>query len=280
VLQTAGLLDHDGQPTKLKGCQKLKLVDVGFGCGDQTIHLTRFLSRLDGETGNRRALFDSYIGITIAPVQADFAQQRLSTSVVSKESIKTETPEVHLFCADAADPTTWSPEVHEAIRSEPASVLPHYKQMERTCTWLLALDCLFHFVPSRKPIFAHAHDSLHASIIAFDLLLSESTSLVDRLLLRVICLVTSTLFSNFVTRAEYEKMLVHSGYSREDVEILDISEYVFSGISAYIQERDNELRLFGLSLGKFKVAGKIFGWWAKSRVVRGVIVVAKRPEMH
>jgi len=279
VLQTAGLFNHDGEPTEFDGCHKLKLVDVGFGCGDQTLYLTKTLSRLDAKTKNRRALFDSYIGITIVRPQADFAQQRLSAYVASEEPAKIGTPEVLLFCADAADSTTWSPKLYKAVRSELTSpLLPYYEQTTSTHTWLLALDTLYHFKPSRKPLFYHAYHNIHASIMAFDLLLSDSASLIDRLLLKIICLFASTPFSNFITRAEYEKMLVNSGYPREDVEIRDISEHVFSGIATYMQRRDKELKLYGLGLGKFKGAGKIFGWWANSGVVRGVVVVAKRPE--
>jgi hypothetical protein len=280
VLQTAGLFNH-GEPIRLDGCHKLRLVDVGFGCGDQTLYLTKALSRLDAETKNRRALFDSYIGITRVRTQADFAQQRLSSYAAPEELAKAGTLEVQLFCADAADPTTWSPKLHEALRCEPTScLLPQYEQTTTVHTWLLALDSLSHFKPSRKPLFDHAYHNLHASIMAFDLLLSDSASLIDRLLLRIVCLLASAPFSNFVTRAEYEKMLVNSGYSREHVEIRDISEHVFSGISTYIQRRDKELRLFGFSLGnKFKVIGKIFGWWTGGGVVRGIIVVARRPEM-
>jgi hypothetical protein len=280
VLQTAGLLNEDGEPTSFDGSHKLKLVDVGFGCGDQTLYLTKSLCRLDAETKNYRALFDSYIGITLVRSQADFAQQRLSAYVPSEEQAKTGTPELHIFCANAADPTTWSPELLKAVRDELTfPLLPHNEQTTTTHTWLLALDTLYHFRPSRQPLFNLASQNLHASIMAFDLLLSDSASWIDRLLLRIICIFASIPFSNFVTRIEYEKMLVDSGYLREDVEIRDISEHVFSGIASYIQRREKELRLFGLSLGKFKVVGKLFGWWAKSGVVIGVIVVVRGKQL-
>lgn len=113
--------------------------------------------------------------------------------------------------------------------------------------------------------------------MAFDLILSDSASLIDRLLLRIVCRMAFTPFSNFVTKAEYEKMLVNAGYSREDITFRDVSEHVFPGVAAYMQRRDKELKKFGLGLGKFKAAGRVFDWWARSGVVRGVIVVAKRP---
>lgn len=269
VFHTAGLLQLDNYGRGVTVVSKsherprsVRLVDVGFGCGDQTLYITKDLDWIDADTGDSRPLFDSYLGITIVRAQAESARERLS-------GCELRTPEVQLYCADAADPSSWSPELRQAMFGNQTS----------SCTWLLALDTLYHFKPSRAPLFDNAYSNIHASIMAFDLILSDSASLIDRLLLRIVCLMASTPFSNFVTQAEYEKMLVDAGYPREGIEIRDVSEYVFSGIAAYMERREKELRKFGMGLGKFKAAGRVFGWWAKSGVVRGVIVVAKRPEM-
>lgn len=273
VLQAAGLiqLDRYGRGAALisnppESPRSIKLVDVGFGCGDQTIYLTTQLYWINARTGLTHPLFNSYLGITIVGSQADFTRQRVSEHwMVTSNAYRT--PDVQLFCADAADPSTWSPELQEAIVANRTS----------SCTWLLALDTLYHFKPSRQPLFDIAFSNLHSSIMAFDLILSDSASLIDRLLLRIVCRMAFTPFSNFVTKAEYEKMLVNAGYSREDITFRDVSEHVFPGVAAYMQRRDKELKKFGLGLGKFKAAGRVFDWWARSGVVRGVIVVAKRP---
>lgn len=70
-------------------------------------------------------------------------------------------------------------------------------------------------------------------------------------------------------------MLVRAGYARDRIEVKDVSEHVFSGIAAYMQRREEQLRPFGMGLGKLKGAARVFGWWARSGVVRGVIVVAR-----
>ncbi|KAL2009056.1 hypothetical protein VTN00DRAFT_7250 [Thermoascus crustaceus] len=273
VLQAAGLIQLDGHgrgaaliSNPHESPRSIRLVDVGFGCGDQTIYLTTGLYWINAGTELTRPLFNSYLGITIVGSQADFARQRVSEHWMSTSSAY-RTPDVQLFCADAANPSTWSPELKEAILANRTS----------SCTWLLALDTLYHFKPSRQPLFDDAFSNLHSSIMAFDLILSDSASLIDRLLLKIVCLMSSTPFSNFVTKAEYEKMLVDAGYSRQDITFRDISEHVFPGIAAYMQRRDKELKNFGLGLGKFKAAGRVFDWWARSGVVRGIIVVAKRP---
>ena len=39
---------------------------------------------------------------------------------------------------------------------------------------------------------------------------------------------------------------------------------------------DKRLKMLGLGIGSFGVAKRMFGWWGRSGVVRGVVVVAKR----
>jgi hypothetical protein len=272
VLEKAGLLNENGNPARLDGHPRIKLLDVGFGCGDQTLYLTH-LSRLDGLDTQRRPLFDGYVGITINRHQAEFARQRLQAQTALEDEVEYYTPNVHIFCADAAHPTSWSSELEKAIGGshafEPAP------DGEDTCVWLLALDTLYHFRPSRDPLFTYAH-RLQASIMAFDLILSNSASIVDRILLRLVCLIASTPFSNFKTQSGYEEVLIKAGYSPDNIEMHDISEYVFPGISGYIHQREAMLKRFGMTVGKLRGAGKIFSWWAKSGVVRGMIVVARR----
>ncbi|KKA23325.1 hypothetical protein T310_2635 [Rasamsonia emersonii CBS 393.64] len=260
VLQTAGLLDEDGKPRIFQGSASIKLVDVGFGCGDQTLYLTRQLSRVD-DRDRQRPLFDNYVGITINRHQAEFARQRLSENTAETE---TWTPNVRIFCADAANPTSWSSELRDVV-SRPVSE----NESSKESTWLLALDTLYHFKPSRQPLFNYAYEHLHASIMAFDLILSDSASMIDRILLRLVCLLASTPFSNFKTHSEYRQMLITAGYSSDSIEMQDISEYVFSGIAGYIERREAELKRFGMGLGKLRQAGKVFGWWGRSGVSYG-----------
>ena len=80
-----------------------------------------------------------------------------------------------------------------------------------TSTWLLALDTMYHFRPSRLPLLQYAHDTLHASFMAFDLVLSEGASWQQRLILRLVCWLTGSPFSNFITEEDYLVMLVNAG---------------------------------------------------------------------
>lgn len=295
----------------------INLVDVGIGCGDQSLYLTRQLFRrgrvsnipptvpppgIEGpanhsngtstrEAGKRRtwsshqqsqSLFDSYVGINITQCQADFARERLLETSSTGESVHQSnwTPKVKVFAADAGNPASWERELRDAVFWDPSCDLSYgnfdAKTGMETRTWLLALDTLYHFKPSRSPLFACAYRDIQASIMAFDLLLSDSASFWDKLRLRLICLVTGIPYTNFVTRNEYEDMLVCAGYPRDLIEMEDISEHVFSGLATYISEHDRELRTYGMTVGKFKGPAKVFNWWATSGVVRGFVVVARR----
>lgn len=246
----------------------MRLVDVGIGCGDQSLYLTSRLSkRLSPKTQERKPLFDSYAGVTIAQSQADFARARL---LKSSSPSTTTTPKAQIFAANAADPTSWDPELTKATTMT--------KKSDPTQTWLLALDTLYHFTPSRKPLLEHAYQELQASFMAFDLLLSDTPSFWDKLRMRAICLVAGMPFSNLLTKKGYEDMLVEVGYELGMIEMRDVSEDVFGGIAGYIREKDAELGRFGIGVGKFKGPAKVFDWWARSGVIRGFVVVARRGE--
>lgn len=275
ILVTAGLLNEDKTPVgsipsngneKLQQQNAIKLIDVGIGCGDQSLYLTRKLSTA-GTGAQRRPLVESYVGVTFARSQADFARERLLKR--TSDSTESWTPDIRIFAADAAKPASWKPRLKTAV-------LNNHNDSTNQQTWLLALDTLYHFKPSRTPLFNHAYHDLHASLMAFDLLLSDTSSLSNKLLIRLICLVSGIPYSNLLTTKQYADMLVQAGYDREMIEMRDISEYVFSGIANYITEKDRELKGFGMGVGKFKVPRWVFGWWAKTGVIRGVVVVARR----
>lgn len=83
-------------------------------------------------------------------------------------------------------------------------------------------------------------------------------------------------WANFITPEEYQKKLLSAGYDATGIAIRDISEDVFGPLSKFLEQQDRDLRVFGLGIGPLNVARLLFRWWARSGVVRGVIVVAKR----
>ncbi|RJE23537.1 hypothetical protein PHISCL_04121 [Aspergillus sclerotialis] len=267
VLITAGLFDKNCDPIPGK---RINLIDVGFGCGDQTLYL--------GSSG----LVESYIGINVVHSQVELARRRLGQEKRDINKGAKSGQRVQLFHADAANPLSWSPDLrlavsdHEYASSTSTDLHVQGLQRRRPETWVLALDTLYHFCPSRRPFLEYACTDMQASIMGFDFVLGDSVSVWSQLLLRIICWVTGTPFANFLTRVQYEEMLVGVGYAREKIEWRDISEYVFYGIAGFIGKKDEELRQFRMGVGRFKGAQYAFNWWARSGVVRGVVFAARK----
>jgi hypothetical protein len=274
---TAGLLGPDRMPSSQLKATRSEVIDLGFGCGDQSIYIAQLPRKVSRQrTGDSAAeenyLFDSYIGLTIAPSQFAIANERLYSNS------KLDRARVQLFCADAAKPTSWAKDIHEAVAniSTEKGGTDVASTTSKHTTWVLALDTLYHFKPSREPIFRHAYGQLNASIMAFDLLLSDTPSLMDLILLRIISLFAETPFSNFLTTAQYKNQLRAAGYDENKIEIRDISDHVFAGMASFIDRRDRQLKNIGTTIGRYRVAGKVFGWWARSGIVRGCIIIARR----
>jgi hypothetical protein len=119
---------------------------------------------------------------------------------------------------------------------------------------------------------------MQASIMAFDLLLSDQATPWERFVLRLMCLVAGMPFANFVTKTGYKKILTEAGYESTLIEMRDISEQVFPGIAKFLRKQDAELSKYGMTIGRYKGAANAFDWWGQTGVVRGVIVVVRRSE--
>lgn len=265
---------------------------MGCGCGDQALYLTGLLrkpsqvseasssgfdagsapsqmvqSRADNDSAR---LLDTYVGITLEPGQATLAQRRIQEKL--GEGLNSSNGlSARVFCGNAADPTQWSAELQSFI-----TPLVNTAQSTDTETWLLALDTLYHFRPSRLPIFKYAHDTLHASVMAFDLILADNVSWRERVLLQLFCWLTGAPFGNLISQEKYLRLLMAAGYDPSLIEMKDISRHVFSGLSAFLDRRVKEAAPFGLKMGKFSAARMVFDWWARSGILRGVVVVARR----
>ncbi|KAJ9661885.1 hypothetical protein H2201_006365 [Coniosporium apollinis] len=287
VLKTAKLLTPESRSLFSNPNRALTIVDLGFGCGDQTVYLIQKMSKaipaVDALTDKQRfPLMDRYVGVTPNRTQFQYAESRLTAFGMHRR--KDASPSVQIFCADAAQPASWSEKLSSAAKGEAASPSPPRDVNESATlgdsdsreTWILALDTLYHFSPSRQPILNHAYRELQASLMAFDLVLAEDASRLDRVLLMVVSILTGTPFANFVTAAQYRKMLVSAGYAEDGIEVRDVSGHVFAPLARFLKNRERQLGLIGLGIGAYRVARWMFGWWGKSGAVRGVIVIARR----
>ncbi|KAL6903933.1 hypothetical protein GGI43DRAFT_421455 [Trichoderma evansii] len=255
ILKVAGLVSNDTTRNSVA------VLDVGFGCGDQTLALAEIIQ------APSRPQF-RYVGLTLNEVQQQAAQQRLDASLSAMDKKSVENLSFNLFQADAAKPESWNEKISSAIDN-----LSDKAFSER---WLLGLDCLYHFSPSRKPIFKHAAQSMEANAMAFDLLLSDNASLWQTLVVRLLAFFMMCPWQTFLTEEQYREQLVECGYDRGYIEIKDISDHVFAGLAGFLQRQDAALSPYGISLTGYAMVGKLYGWIDRTRVLKGAIVVGRK----
>lgn len=243
------------------------LIDVGFGCGEQTVHLmsekpVRPSDELWWDYNNHQVHFDHYIGITQDKAQHQYAQRRIEELNKDKAI---------LFCADASKPWLWSEDLFVTFRTA---------ENVTAETWLLALDTAYHFSPSRWVLIHHMCRYYAASIMAFDLCLSPTATTFQKLVLRILTSVMGAPWANFDTPEGYRQKLIGLGYPADGIKIVDVSEHVFTPLAEFMDEQDRRLKILGLGLGSFQAAKWLFGWWGRTGIVRGVVVVARHESLQ
>ncbi|KAL7924597.1 hypothetical protein ACQKWADRAFT_271342 [Trichoderma austrokoningii] len=248
ILRAAGLVSNDVT-------RSLAVLDVGFGCGDQTVALAELIQAAS------RPQF-RYVGLTLNETQRQAAQQRLDASLLA------ENMSIRLFQADAAKPESWNKAIGTAVDNLSDKAFSE--------CWLLGLDCLYHFSPSRKPIFKHAAQKMEANVMAFDLILGDGVSLWQTLAVRLLGFILLCPWQTFLTEEQYRDQLVECGYDRGDIEVRDVSDHVFAGLAGFLQRQDAALRPYGISLTGYSVVGRVYGWLDRTRVLKAAIVVGRK----
>ncbi|KAK9429884.1 hypothetical protein V1505DRAFT_372910 [Lipomyces doorenjongii] len=252
--------------TKLSDAARLNpadtIIDVGIGCGDQSVLYSRLVSK--------------YIGITSLQAHSDLAYTALK-----KRGLLGNT---RILTLDASDPlTTW-----------PMDVL-NSTIVDGRVNKILALDCLYHFQPSRKKFFKFVNGALECAFenrrqsgdggevcfAAEDLLAGRELNFSQWLRLRVICALARTPFKNFISIQDYMTLLEDSGFTRErgwNVQFEDISDHVFPGLTNFIEIRGSGRDAIGkyLRFERFSVFAKVLRWWQDDGVVKAYIVTLQK----
>ncbi|OBT70260.1 hypothetical protein VE03_00243 [Pseudogymnoascus sp. 23342-1-I1] len=268
VLQSAQVLKDEASSTNKNTVNTLSIIDLGFGCGDQSQYIKNVLDNQRHGKGDDRwkRHLKAYVGLTLESAHFSIAQDRLG---LKQSNANTG---FEIYCADAGRPTSWTPEIKKSV-----SLACHADDEKGDHeNWLLGLDTLYHFQPSRWPVIEYANKELGASLMAFDLCTAENLSVRQRLVVRLMAFFGQSPVANWLTIEEYREQLVKAGYARDKIEIRDISEHVFSPLAGFLRKREAELQQYGLSIGRFRYAAGMFAWWGRTGVVRGCIIVARK----
>jgi hypothetical protein len=268
VLGSAQVLQEGVQSSNENVINTLSIIDLGFGCGDQCLYIRDVLgNQRQGERGNqRRRLLKAYVGITLESPHFCIARERLGTKQPNTNVM------FEIYCADAGRPESWTLEIRDAV----SLACQSNDEKGDHENWLLGLDTLYHFQPSRWPVIEYANRKLDASLMAYDLCIAEDLSVRQRIVLRLMAFFGHSPFANWVTIQEYRERLVVAGYAQEKIIIRDISEHVFSPLAGFLKKREVELEQYGLSIGRFRYTAGMFAWWARTGVVRGCIIIARK----
>lgn len=260
-------LDDEGEDVN-SNTKTLSIIDLGFGCGDQCLYFKDIFGKQRQQKGDTqwKGQLKAYVGITLENSHFSIAQDRLQLEPSTAGAVFT----VH--CGYAGRPGSWTPDIRDSV-SQACRAEDENGSHEN---WLLGLDTLYHFQPSRWSIIEYASKELEASLMAFDLCVAEDLSMWQRIMLRVIAFFGQSPFANWVTIEEYRERLIQAGYARESVEIRDISEHVFGPLAGFMKKREVELQQYGMSIGRFRYAASMFGWWGRTGMVRGCIIVARK----
>jgi cyclopropane fatty-acyl-phospholipid synthase-like methyltransferase len=232
-------LDKSGKQVKLS--EDLKVLDTGFGCGDQlVVWLNEFHVK-------------QLIGINFSHSQTAFALNALKKN---KDQPKDQPADnsYTLKQGDCCDPLVWE--------SVP-------KSLDR----IIALDCLYHF--KNKPAYfklCNQHLADHGILAVSDLILVKPIhNPVYKWILKIICKLSHIPFQNLMTLSDYQQLLTQQGLVLSQAE--DISHCVFlpfgQWLNSYIAEmkKHNKAR-HKLSWAKYKVTA-VFLRWAHNEQILG-----------
>ena len=267
-MTSAGILRSASSPGTNSTSSTFSVIDLGFGCGDQSLY---FKNHFSGEARAQDQLhatkrLKAYVGITLDRDQFGIAQERLDQDPAPENTL------VKLYRADAGKADAWSPELAKDVAT---ACQPDDPKVEHE-NWILGLDTLYHFQPSKWPVIDYACTQLGASLMAYDLCMADNLSFWHRLVLRIMAFLGHSPFVNWATMEEYRERLIKAGYDPNKIEIIDISEHVFRPLARFMRRREIELKRYGMSIGRFKHGTAMFDWWGRSGVVKGCIIIARK----
>ena len=232
------------------------MVEVGCGCAETAqVLLKEYADQCT-----------QWVGLMISPVQVHIADTRLQET---QKLLPKMDSKYRIFTADAAKPKSWSSEIQDSVRSSSSD----------SDLWLVALDTLVDFRPSRKEVLSYARNELGASVAITDHLKKEDMTGLDSAKTWASFQLLDTPLNSILTRRQYIELLVECGFKRENISIVPYTEHVYAPYSRFIEQQGRRWQEMGGSncdYMDFTLAGWVTGWWARSGLVEACMIVARR----
>ncbi len=211
-----------------------RVLDTGFGCGDQLI-----------------LWIDEYKVQHLSGINLSLSQTQYAQNKVNKLQMNSEIS-CSLKIGDCSHENSW-------------------QEMDEKFDRILALDCIYHF-KNKQDYFSlcRQHLKKNGALVTSDLLLARSKmSLWQRLLLKSICYFSHIPFQNLKTQENYLKQLNHLGFTITQQK--DISENVFlpfgKWLKQYIQQLENSEKVdHKYSWLKYRGTARFLAWGYKNNI--------------
>lgn len=237
----AALAERVARAARLRA--EMRVIDVGFGCGDQLLHWI--------DRHGVRALS----GLNLSHVQTDVARERVAAAGHAGIA-------AHLTQGSAQQLAAWATHAGHA----PADAV-------------LALDCAYHF-PSRTEFFAQAAQVLRPGgrLVLSDVIVARADlSLAQRARLYVMARLSRIPRGNLVEAQAYRAQCAAAGFEVEDFE--DITGQVFVPFGDWLRRYRAGLdRAVARRVGwtKYEATAAFLRWAQRERVLRYVVCAAVR----
>jgi SAM-dependent methyltransferase len=278
-----------------------RILDCGSGCGEQDFWL---VDHLDVE---------HIVAINIAPEQVQWARRRmqaldrvragksgelqsrlLSGRIRFRVGSATEIPQL-LTEEEQAEQSEDAPVVSSSSLS---SSVPHPRPL--SFTHVLAVDCAYHFAPSRASFLKQSFAVLEpGGCLALVDILPRFPSLPGgveaqqhalpflwRLGLRAVSSACGIPMANLHSLPAYRVALVAAGFPEANIEVQDISDHMAGGFARFVQQKllSHKSATAPLSrsfttaaLLRFRVTAAALGWLAERDLIGCYLIRATKP---